>query len=74
MSYRVNPDNLISEHSLGFCANGDKNLMIAFLNDYIFNYRKREELENKSLLFAVNNLSDKVILPKIKTGIIGYEK
>lgn len=74
LSYRVNPDNLISEHSLGFCANGDKNLMIAFLNDYIFNYRKREELENKSLLFAVNNLSDKVILPKIKTGIIGYEK
>lgn len=71
LSFNANPDNLIAENNIGFCANGQEKAMIDFLTEFINDEDKRNILGFNSLKFAVDNLSDKAILPRIKVGILG---
>lgn len=70
-SLNANPDNLITKHSIGFCADGSLERLINFINNFIGDKQLQFNLSSNALKFANQYLSAENVLPEIIRGITG---
>ncbi len=57
ISYHVNPDNLLDNNQLGFCASSDFTKCTAILNKAMNNYSEFQLMIDNAALFAENNFN-----------------
>lgn len=70
VSLNANPDNILNEYKIGFCANGEEQKIIDYLRAFAESSSLRNDIYAQTIKFAQSYLSDTVILPIIKKGIL----
>lgn len=57
LSYKVNPDNIINEYKLGYCADGDMGKMNEFFDEMRNNTELLNDLGDNSIKYLIQNHS-----------------
>lgn len=65
LSYTVNPDNVLTDSSVGYCAEGEFNRMISFVKKFVSDSNLRSHFSESSYGHACRNHAKEIELPKL---------
>lgn len=61
VSYRVNPDNFITENNIGYCSNGDFEKMIGYIKKVLFDEQDWKEKSKNAFQYVEKNHNIEII-------------
>jgi len=72
VSYQVDPDKIISQNKLGFCAKGDEKMLTEYLKKVLRNQKFWRRLSDRAYQYAVGHHDLSEVVDKFKSIVLNW--